>query len=203
MRSMSRSPACQGWFATLHVSAPPPPCVASSIDRERVVVPLTSMRSVVWSARDAEGFSLHRDGAGLPFQARDRRARAAHREGSRLQHAVGHGVEERLVHRALERRHGQVVVRQVPLDLRKLVAGRSPGPQDVVVAPVVAGGQRPGCHDPSSELEYLDWLSTHVQKCAVVVTMSVALNATRSVSGPPNQCLPRLPGGSPNPARSW
>ena len=33
---MSRSPAFQGWAATLHVSAPPL-CVASSNDRERVV----------------------------------------------------------------------------------------------------------------------------------------------------------------------
>ena len=33
MRSMSRSPAFQGWAATLHVSVPPPLWVASSNDR--------------------------------------------------------------------------------------------------------------------------------------------------------------------------
>ena len=57
MRSMSRSPAFQGWLATLHVSAPPPPCVASSNESVVVTEPSRAMKSMACPASDAEGFS--------------------------------------------------------------------------------------------------------------------------------------------------
>ena len=56
MRSMSRSPACHGWLATLHVSAPPL-CVASSNDSVSDTEPSSAMKSMACPASDAEGSS--------------------------------------------------------------------------------------------------------------------------------------------------
>ena len=58
MRSMSRSPAFQGWLATLHVSAPPPLCVASSNDRVSDTEPSRAMKSTACPASDVEGSSV-------------------------------------------------------------------------------------------------------------------------------------------------
>ena len=56
MRSMSRSPACHGWLATLQVSVPPLR-VASSNDRASDTEPSSAMKSMAYPDNDAEGLS--------------------------------------------------------------------------------------------------------------------------------------------------